>query len=133
MSNVKKQSKTLSVLLWISKVTLAVSLVGGAFIKLFMSPEELSEMFPWTLENRELLMITAFIDFILGIGFILPSMNHHASKLNVISAYGTIVLMIAASIFHISRGESSEIGINILFLLLALFIIWGKQKQLKGE
>ena len=134
MKNEKKQSKTLNILLWITQIILSLSLIGGAFIKLFLSPEELAEMFPWTAENRGLLMITAIIDFLIGIGLILPSINRPKLNLTILSAYGLVALMIGASVFHISRGESSDIGINIFFLLLALFIIWGRQtkKQLSS-
>lgn len=132
MNNEKKQSKTLNILLWITQIILSLSLIAGAFIKFFLSPEELAEMFPWTANNRGLLTITAIADFLIGIGLILPSIIHSKPKLTVISAYGLVFLMIGASIFHISRGESSDIGINIFFLLLAIFVIWGRQKQSKN-
>lgn len=86
-------------------------------------------MFPWTAKNRGLLMITAIIDFLIGVGLILPNIIRPKSKLTVLSAYGLVALMIGASIFHISRGESSDIGINIFFLLLAIFVIWGRQTK----
>src|SRR5690554_7305993 len=93
MKNKKKQSKTLNILLWITQIILSLSLVGGAFIKLFLSPEELAEMFPWTAENRGLLMITAIIDFLIGIGLILPSINRPKLNLTILSAYGLVALM----------------------------------------
>ena len=129
MDNEKKQSKIVNILLWITQIILSLSLIGGAFIKLLLSPEELAEMFPWTAGNRGLLMITAIIDFLIGIGLILPSIIRPKSKLTILSAYGLVALMIGASIFHISRGESSDIGINIFFLLLAIFVIWGRQTK----
>ncbi|MFC2187560.1 DoxX family protein [Fulvivirgaceae bacterium LMO-SS25] len=132
MSNEKRQSKILSVLLWSTQIILSLSLIGGAFIKFLLSPEELAKMFPWTAENRGLLMTTAIIDFLLGVGLILPNIVHPKSKLTILSAYGLVILMSGASIFHINRGESADIGINIFFLLLAVFIIWGRQKQLKS-
>lgn len=132
MNNEKKPLNILNILLWITQIILSLSLFAGSFIKFFLSSEELAEMFPWTANNRGLLISTAIADFLIGIGLILPGIDHLKFKLTVISAYGLVFLMIGASIFHISRGESSDIGINIFFLLLAIFVIWGRQKQSKN-
>src|SRR5690606_35481238 len=112
-----------------TQIILSLSLIVGAFIKLFLSPEELAEMFPWTAENRGLLMIRAIIDLLIGVGLLLPSINRPKLNLSILSAYGLVALMMGASVFHIRRGESSDIGINISFLLLALCVIWGRQTK----
>lgn len=125
MNKTQKISKTLKISLWITQVILALALIAGAIIKLFLPQQDLEEMFPWTADNGTLLFFTAFVDLLLGIGIILPR-----PKLNIITSYGLILLMISASIFHIYRNEASDIGINIFFLLLSLFIIFGKRKQM---
>lgn len=125
MKKAQKISKTLKIFLWITQVILALALIFGAIIKLFLPRQELEEMFPWTAENGTLLILTAFADLLLGIGIILPR-----PKLNILASYGLILLMISASIFHIFRNEVSDIGINIFFLLLSVFIIFGKSKQM---
>lgn len=123
----RKKTKIVNILLWITQIILSLSLIAGAFIKLFLPPEELAEMFPWTAENRRLLLITAILDFLIGVGLLLPSIMGTKLTISTLSAYALAALMTGASIFHISRGESSDIGINILFLLLAIFVIWGRQ------
>lgn len=121
-------NKTLNILLWTAQAVLSLSLIGTTFTKFFLSPAGLAEMFPWTAENRTLLLLTAIIDLLLGLGLILPEIFRPKSKLTVLSAYGLAVLMICAGIFHISRGEVSDIGVNIFFLLLAVFVARGRQK-----
>jgi hypothetical protein len=37
--------------------------------------------------------------------------------------------MICASIFHISRGEGSQIGFNVLFAALSAFVAWGRLRK----
>jgi len=59
----------------------------------------------------------------------LPALLRIKPQLTIYTAYGTIVLMIAASIFHISRGEAKDIGFNIFIIVLAAFIAWGRQKK----
>ena len=86
-------------------------------------------MLPWAQDKPGLLTLTGIIDLLGGIGIILPAALKIQPKLSVFAAYGTIALMIAASVFHISRGEASLIGMNIFFLILAVFVGWGRTKK----
>lgn len=124
-----KQSKALNVLLWISQGLIALTLIWAAYAKLLQPIEETAKMLPWALDNPKLLTFTGIIDLLGGIGIIVPAALKIQPKLSVYAAYGTIVLMIAASIFHVSRGESSLIGMNIFFLILAMFVVWGRTKK----
>ena len=124
-----KQSKALNVLLWISQGIIALTLIWAAYAKLLQPIEETAKMLPWALDNPKLLTFTGIIDLLGGIGIIVPAALKIQPKLSVYAAYGTIVLMIAASIFHVSRGESSLIGMNIFFLMLAVFVVWGRTKK----
>jgi len=112
-------SKTLNILLWIAQVLLAVSFIWAAYMKLFQ-PEQTAEMWPWAGQvSSALLIFTGIVDLSGGIGLLIP-------KLTRIAAICIIILMICASIFHIMRGEASVIGANIVFVLLAGFIAWGR-------
>ena len=124
-----KQSKALNVLLWISQGLIALTLIWAAYAKLLQPIEETAKMLPWALDNPKLLTFTGIIDLLGGIGIIVPAALKIQPKLSVYAAYGTIALMIAASIFHVSRGESSLIGMNIFFLMLAVFVVWGRTKK----
>jgi hypothetical protein len=37
--------------------------------------------------------------------------------------------MIAASLFHIARGEASQMSFNIFVALVAVLIAWGRQAK----
>ena len=128
MTNKQKTSKTMNIILWTAQILLAISLIWAAAMKLFQSPEKLAEMWPWTADNIKLVKFTATLDLLAGLGLILPAF-FQIPKMTVYAAYGIILLMIAASIFHITRGEASLIGINIFFAFLAAFIAWGRQKK----
>jgi putative oxidoreductase len=71
--------------------------------------------------------LTGILDLLAGLGLVLPGLFRIQPKLTVYAAYGIIALMIAASIFHISRGEASLIGVNIFFLAVAAFVAWGRR------
>lgn len=116
----------MNIILWIAQGILASILIWAAYMKLF-KPEELP--FLWTKENADLVPITGVVDLIGGLGIVLPALLRIQPKLTILAAYGIVVLMITASVFHISRGEMKDIGFNIFMLLIAIFIAWGRQKS----
>ncbi|MDY0780305.1 DoxX family protein [Tenacibaculum sp. IB213877] len=122
----QKNSKVLNITLWIFQILLAVTFIWAGAMKLFQ-PNELPWL--WTKENPELVTITGILDVLAGFGLILPSLLRIQPKITIYAAYGTIALMISASIFHIMRGEGNEIGFNIFMLLSAIFIAWGRLKK----
>lgn len=126
MANEQKISKTMNFILWMAQGLLALTFIWAGFMKLFQ-PDELP--FPWAKDNSSLVLITGIVDLLAGIGIIFPTLLRIHPKLTIYAAYGTIVLMIAASIFHISRGETKDIGFNISIALLAVFIAWGRQTK----
>ena len=124
MTNQKK-SKALNIILWVFQGLLAATFLWAGGMKLF-APSELP--WPWIKQNPHLVTVSGFIDLLAGLGLILPSLLRIQPNLTIYTAYGTIALMIAASIFHIIRGEGNQIGFNIFILFSAVFIAWGRQK-----
>ena len=124
--------KTINIVLWSLQITLAATFCWGGFVKLFTPAEELSRMWPWT-EGNDLLVTTAGIaDTLAGIGIILPRLLRIWPAITPYVGYGIIFLMGAAIIFHVSRGEVSNLGINIavIFLAVVTVLLW---KFLKKE
>ena len=101
----------------------------AASLKLFQHAQKLAEMWPWTAGNAGLVKFTGVLDLLAGIGLVLPAILRIQPKLTIYAAYGTIALMIAASIFHIARGEASQIVVNIFFMGFAIFIAWGRLRK----
>lgn len=123
------KSNVLNIVLWVAQILISLVLFWAGYAKLFQPIEETSKMLPWALENPMLLKLTGVIDLLGGIGIIFPAALRIQPRLTVFAAIGTMVLMIAASVFHVSRGEASLIGMNIFFLFLAGFIAWGRTKK----
>jgi uncharacterized membrane protein YphA (DoxX/SURF4 family) len=130
MTNQQKYSKVLHVTLWVAQLILATSFIWAGMMKLFQPVEKLSEMWLWTSQVPvAVLKFTGIVDVLGGIGLILPSLLRIKPKLTLLTAVAIIVLMVCASIFHISRGEASQIGANIVFAIIAAFIAWGRLKK----
>jgi uncharacterized membrane protein YphA (DoxX/SURF4 family) len=126
MTSEQKTSKTMNSILWIAQGLLALTFIYAGFMKI-VKPEELS--FPWVKDNSSLVLTTGIVDLLAGIGILFPTLLLIQPKLTIYAAYGTILLMTAAIIFHISRGEVKDIGFNIFMALLAAFIAWGRQTK----
>jgi hypothetical protein len=120
----QKQSKTLNTILWTIQVLLSVTLIWAASRKLTQTADD----WQWTKDNVGLSIFTGLIDILAAVGLVLPGLLRIKPKLTAYAALGLIALMIAASIFHITRGESSQIGVNIFIALLAAFVAWGRLK-----
>ena len=123
MANGQTTSKRFNILLWVAQLLIAVLFIWAGSMKLFNAD---ALPWPWVKQNPGLVKVTAVFDLLAGFGLVLPALLRILPKLTVYAAYGTILLMIAASVFHISRGEASNIGFNIFVLLLAIFIAWGR-------
>ena len=126
MTREQKTSKTMNVILWIIQGLLAVTFFGAGLMKIF-KPEELP--FPWVKGNTNLVLLTGIVDLLGGLGITLPALFRIQPKLTIFAAYGIIVLMIVASVFHISRGEAKDIGFNIFMALLAVFVACGRKTK----
>ncbi len=126
MTKQQKTSKTLNVILWIAQSILSILLLSGAVMK-FMPVEKISGMMPWTGEVPiVLLRLLGVIDLLGGVGLILPGLLRLKPVMVIWASVGTSILMLSAIIFHISRVETHVIGFNIICVLIAIFITWGR-------
>jgi uncharacterized membrane protein YphA (DoxX/SURF4 family) len=129
METQQKISKALNIGLWVAQLLLAASFIWAASLKLFQPTDKLAQMWPWVSQvPNGLVKVTGLVDLLGGLGLILPGLLRIQTKLTYISALCIVALMVVASIFHITRGETSQIGANIAFAILAIFIAWGRYK-----
>jgi DoxX-like protein len=64
---------------------------------------------------------------ILGaVGLILPAVTGIWPWLTLVAAAGLALTMVGAMITHGRRGEFSSIGVNLVLLVLALFVVFGR-------
>lgn len=124
--------KILHVSLWVVQIILAIGFIWAGAMKLFMPADKLAAMWPWTADNGVLVIVTGVIDLLAGVGLVLPALLRNRKEITVYAAWGTILLMVAASIFHITRGEASLIGVNIFFAVMAALVAVGRRRWIAG-
>jgi hypothetical protein len=121
------KNSVINIILWICQGTVAATLLWAAGMKLLNPVSKLKNSWPWVAETPVFLVkFTGVTDMAGAVGLVCPMLFNFYPVLTPIAALCITVLMIIAGIFHIRRGEGSQININIIFALLAGFIAWGR-------
>jgi len=127
LGNPMPHSRGLELGLWLAQTLVALSLLAGACMKLFMPIAGLAAMMPWMGQVPECFMRgTGVIDLAGGLGIILPSLTRVRPGLTAAAAIGCALLMACAVVFHVSRGEAMATPFNFLILVLSVFVLWGR-------
>ncbi|GIH06413.1 hypothetical protein Rhe02_44800 [Rhizocola hellebori] len=118
----------MNVLLWIVAGVLAVVFTGAGIMKATQPREKLAQMgLAWTEAFSPLTVkLIGTVNFMGGIGLILPAVFDIAPILVPLAASGIAVLMVLAAIVHARRKENQVIIGNVIIMLLALFVAWGR-------
>lgn len=116
----------LNIVLWVIQVLLAVMFVMAGVMKLFQY-EKAKEALPWVKEYpKGFVTLVGLVDLLGGVGVILPALTGILTWLTPVAALGIAVLMVVAAAFHARRGENQAIGLNVVLLVLAAFVAYGR-------
>ena len=101
-------------------------LMSGA-MKVMRSKEEILERMR-TLEDFSANTIKTIgaLEVLGALGVILPAATGILPWLTPLAAVGLILTTIGAAITHARRGENSSIGMNVVLLVLAAFVVYGR-------
>ncbi|MDE2442092.1 MAG: DoxX family protein [Betaproteobacteria bacterium] len=114
---------------WAAQLLIAVPFAGIAAMKLGKPIAELNRNVPWALEYPNMVRVMGAIDLLGAIGIFAPAFLRIMPRLTVWAAIGCAALMISAIVFHIARGEAWATPINVVYLLLAIYVWWGRAKR----
>lgn len=125
-----KTSKVMHISLWVAQVLLSLMFLMSGFMKASMPIEKLSAMLPWASSvPAALVKFIGLSEILGGLGIVLPALIRVKPALSIWAAIGLATIMLFAIPFHISRGEAPMISMNLMFMLLALFVAWGRWKK----
>jgi len=126
----QKSSKVLNVILWIAQLLLAGMFLMAGFMKLTTPVDQLAAAMPFVAAVPEAIVKFIGVSEVAGaLGLLLPSLLRIKPELTVLAARALILVMILALAFHVSRGEFSAIGTNLILGSIAFFISWGRAKK----
>jgi uncharacterized membrane protein len=116
----------MNIALWILQVLLGVYFVFVGAIH-FVIPPGLPEPMSWMYELSPALHYFSGIAEILGgLGLILPGAFKIQTRLTPLAAAGLVLVMIGAMVWHLQRGETSNIAMNLILAALLAFVAYGR-------
>ena len=117
----------MSIAIWIVQGLLAAMFLMAGIMKSTQPKEKLSKNMAWvndvSVSNVKLIGISQILA---AIGLVLPQVTGILPWLTPLAAVGLVLTMIGAIILHLRRNENSAIGVNIVLLLLAAFVAYGR-------
>jgi uncharacterized membrane protein YphA (DoxX/SURF4 family) len=115
--------------LWIIAGVLAFAFFGSGAMKLAQSKEKLvaSSTGGWAADwSPASIKLVGVAEIAGAVGLILPALLHIAPILVPLAAVGLILVMLGAAVVHSRRHELPNVAINVVLLLLAAFVAWGR-------
>ncbi|MEV6712850.1 DoxX family protein [Lentzea sp. NPDC051208] len=118
----------MNVTLWIIASVLAVAFLLAGAMKLAQPKEKLAASgMAWTGDfSAGAVKGIGAVEVLGAIGLILPAALGIAPVLTALAATGLAVTMLGAAIVHARRKENQMIGVNVVLLLLAAVVAWGR-------
>lgn len=118
----------MNVVLWGITALLAAAFLFSGSTKLLRSKEQLIASGLGLYEGRQPTAIKALgvIEVLGAIGLVLPAVTGIAPVLVPLAATGLAVTMIGAMVVHSRRREFSFLVLNVLLLLMAAVVAWGR-------
>jgi len=126
----QQPSKALNIILWVLQVLLAAMFGMAGLTKLSQPADALTAMLPWVADVPLSLVRFIGLSELLGaVGLLLPALLRIKPALTALAAAGITVIMIAAAVFHASRGEITAVPVNLVIGTLAAVVAWGRAKK----
>lgn len=117
--------------LWAAQIALALLYLMAAYMHGVMAPGDLAKMGAvWATEAPVwLLRFIGVVELLGAIGVILPAAMRIAPHLSVWAAAGLLAIQALAIPFHAVRGEWDALPFNLIYVALALFVLWGRSRK----
>lgn len=114
----------MNITLWILQVLLAVAFFAHGWLLLMPPPEIAAQM------NAELprwfWVFLGVAEVLAAVGLTLPGLTRIQPWLVPAAATGVVIVMVAATIWHLVRGEWSAAGITAVLLAMATFVAYAR-------
>ena len=113
--------------LWIVQALLAAAYLFAGAMKSTQPIDNLGKSMPWVKSVPSgLVRFIGVVEVLGAIGLILPLLTGILPWLTIAAAVGLVLVQICAAYFHLSRGEVSVLPINLILLILAAFVVYGR-------
>ena len=117
----------MGIALWVVQVLLALAFLGAGATKLSQPKEKLLKNMAWVEDfSQRTVRLIGTLEVLGAIGIVLPALTGILPWLTPLAALGLVLLMIGAALTHLRRTEYGYIAMNVVLLVLAAFVVWGR-------
>ena len=118
----------MNVVLWIVAGVLAAAFLASGLMKLAQPKKKIVDSgMGWAEDFSDgAVKGIGALEVLGALGLILPAVFDVATVLVPIAATGLALIMLGAAVTHARRHESQMVVVNVVLLLLAAFVAWGR-------
>lgn len=117
----------MNIALWIVQGLLAAMFLMAGIAKSTQPREKLLKQLPWVEDfSTPVVRLIGVSELAAGLGLVLPAATGIAPVLTPLAAVGLVVIMLAAMVVHGRRKEVQGIVVNVVLLVAAAFVAWGR-------
>jgi len=117
----------MNIALWIVQGLLTVAFVMAGGMKLSQPKEKLAGQMPWVNDFAPgTVKLIGALELLGGIGLVAPMLTGILPWLTPIAAGGLVLTMLGAMATHLRRGENQMIVVNLVLVLRAAFVAYGR-------
>ncbi|ADJ48867.1 DoxX family protein [Amycolatopsis mediterranei S699] len=117
----------MNVTLWILQAVLAAMFGMAGVMKSTQPKDKLAEKLPWVKDfSPGVVKVIGVAELAAALGLILPAALDIAPVLTPLAATGLVVIMLGAIITHARRKEPQAIAFNVVLLIVAAVVAWGR-------
>lgn len=112
--------------LWVLQALTALAFGGHGFL-LLTRPLRMAARISWVgALPTPFVQILGVLELLGAIGVLLPALAGVLPSLTVAAAGGLLAMMLLAMLFHVTRREWPNIGLNLVLGLLAFAVAYGR-------
>ena len=117
----------MNVVLWIVAALLAVAFGAAGLMKLTRPKATLAATMAYVEDfSGGAVKAIGALELLAALGLVLPAVTGIAPVLVPLAAVGLVIVMIGAAVVHARRGENQMIVTNVVLLVLAAVVAWGR-------
>jgi uncharacterized membrane protein YphA (DoxX/SURF4 family) len=116
----------MNIILWILQALLALAFLGHGYGMLFPATSQTRQM-PYIMAiPTPFRRILGVAEALGAVGLVLPGLTHILPWLVPWAATGLVIVMLSAVVFHVRRREYPNIVLNVVLLILAAVVAYGR-------
>lgn len=128
---IEPASRNWNLAIWGGQIALSGLYLMAAYMKGMMPIADLAAMGMAWAPGAPVWLVRgiALVEFLGALGVILPAATRIMPHLTVWAAAGLLAIQALAIPFHLIRGEFAALPFNLIYVALAVFVLWGRARK----